>query len=224
VKYAKERQQFGKPISEFQAIQFKLADMLTQIEAARLLTRNVGAILRSPFKTIFIRRKSMGLNTALLAELKQDAATTRKVLERIPESAWEWKPHEKSMTMLRLATHVAEMYGWFKTVIETPELDFAKESDVAPPPKTSQELVEFFDKNFAEATQALEAASDGVFAENWTMRNGEQVYFTMPKGVVLRTFCFNHIVHHRGQLSVYLRLNDIPVPSIYGPSADEGTM
>lgn len=165
----------------------------------------------------------MGLNTALLAELQQEAATTRKVLERIPESAWEWKPHEKSMSMIKLATHVAEMFTWFKVTIETPELDFAAGYEMFEP-KSSQELLDYFDKNISEATQALESMSDEVSGEGWTLRNGEQVYFTMPKAVVLRTFCFNHIVHHRGQLSVYLRLNDIPVPSIYGPSADEGSM
>jgi uncharacterized damage-inducible protein DinB len=91
-------------------------------------------------------------------------------------------------------------------------------------PKTTEELVEFLDKNVAEAIASLKASPDERFMENWTMRNGEQVYFTMPKIAVMRSFVMNHIIHHRGQLSVYLRLNDIAVPSIYGPSADEGTM
>jgi uncharacterized damage-inducible protein DinB len=166
----------------------------------------------------------MGLNTALLAELQQEAATSRKVLERIPESAFDWKPHEKSMSMGKLATHVAEMFTWFKTAIQTPELDFAKEEYKPFEPKSSQELLDYFDKNVSEAKQALESMSDDVLKENWSLKNGEQVYFTMPKAAVLRAFCYSHIIHHRGQLSVYLRLNDIPVPSIYGPSADEGTM
>jgi uncharacterized damage-inducible protein DinB len=166
----------------------------------------------------------MSLNKALLAELQHEAATTKKVLERIPESTWEWKPHEKSMSMLRLATHVAEMFSWIKTTVETPELDFAV-GDYKPfVPSNSQDLVDFFEKSVAESAQALESVSDETLMQNWTMRNGEQVYFTMPKAAVLRSFCFNHIVHHRGQLSVYLRLNDIPVPEIYGPSADEGKM
>jgi len=91
-------------------------------------------------------------------------------------------------------------------------------------PVTTDDLVEFFDKNVAEAIDALRNTPDEVFFENWTMRNGEQIYFTMPKAVVMRSFVLNHIVHHRGQLSVYLRLNDIPVPALYGPSADEGSM
>jgi len=166
----------------------------------------------------------MGMNTALLAELKHEAATTRKVLERIPESTWEWKPHEKSMGMLRLATHVAEMFSWIRTTVETPELDFAV-GDYKPfVPSSSQDLIDYFDKNISEAAQALESVSDEALMENWTMKNGEQTYFTMPKAVVLRSFCFNHIFHHRGQLTVYLRLNEIPVPEIYGPSADEGKM
>ena len=91
-------------------------------------------------------------------------------------------------------------------------------------PKTTEELVEFLDKNVAEAITTLKSCSDDRFMENWTMRNGETVYFTMPKAAVMRSFVMNHVVHHRGQLSVYLRLNDIAVPSIYGPSADEGQM
>jgi len=91
-------------------------------------------------------------------------------------------------------------------------------------PKTTDDLLEFFDKTVAEAIDVLRNTGDEVFLEDWTMRNGEKVYFTMPKAVVMRSFVMNHIVHHRGQLSVYLRLNDIPVPALYGPSADEGSM
>jgi uncharacterized damage-inducible protein DinB len=91
-------------------------------------------------------------------------------------------------------------------------------------PKTTEELVEFLDRNVAEAIASLKSSTDERFMENWTMRNGEQVYFTMPKIAVMRSFVMNHIIHHRGQLSVYLRLNDIAVPAMYGPSADEGTM
>ncbi len=166
----------------------------------------------------------MGMNTAFLAELKHEAATTRKVLERIPESTWEWKPHERSMSMLRLATHVAEMFSWIKTTVETPELDFAAGNYEPFVPKSSQELLDYFDKHITEAGEALESASDEGLMQNWTLRNGEQVYFTMLKVAVVRSFCFNHIFHHRGQLTVYLRLNEIPVPEIYGPSADEGKM
>lgn len=166
----------------------------------------------------------MSLTSALIAELQHEAATTRKVLERIPEEKFDWKPHEKSMSMQQLATHVAEMFGWITTTIKTSELDFAAGYKEPVVPTTNQELMEHFEKQIGEATQALESFSDESMMDNWTLKNGEQTYFTMPKAAVLRSFCFNHVVHHRGQLTVYLRLNDIPVPEIYGPSADEGTM
>ncbi|MEZ5429362.1 MAG: DinB family protein [Pyrinomonadaceae bacterium] len=165
-----------------------------------------------------------GINAALLAELQHEGATTKTVLERVPADKFDWKPHEKSMTFSRLATHVAEMFNWIKVTLETDVLDFAKEEFKPFEPKTTEELVEYLEKTLAEATEALKNASDETFFQTWTMRNGEQVYFEMPKIQVIRSFCYNHIYHHRGQLSVYLRLNDIPVPSIYGPSADEGQM
>ena len=128
------------------------------------------------------------------------------------------------MSFGRLASHVAEMFGWTPPTLQQPELDFSKWDYKPLEPATTADLVDFLDKNVAEALDALRNATDDVFMENWTMRNGEQIYFTMPKAVVMRSFVMNHIVHHRGQLSVYLRLNDIPVPALYGPSADEGSM
>ena len=116
------------------------------------------------------------------------------------------------------------MFAWTPATLQQPELDFAKWDYKPFEPTSTEELVEFLDKNVAEAVDVLKNTGDDVFMENWTMRNGETVYFTMPKVVVMRSFVMNHIVHHRGQLSVYLRLNDISVPSIYGPSADEGQM
>ena len=166
----------------------------------------------------------MGLGEALHGEMEQEAATTRKLLERIPADKFDWKPHEKSMTMGQLASHMAEMVNWTTPTMDQPELDFAKFDYKPFVPKTSEELLEFFDKNIAEALDTLKNSPDEKFFEPWSLRNGEQIYFTMPKAVTMRSFVMNHIVHHRGQLSVYLRLNDIPVPSIYGPSADEGQM
>lgn len=164
------------------------------------------------------------LATAFLAELENEAKTARACLERVPADKFDWKPHEKSMTMGRLASHVAEMFGWTKETLTQDVLDFA-DGDFTPfEPKTSEELLKFFDDHIATAKEILSKTPDDTFMTPWTMRNGEQVYFTMPKVAVMRTFVMNHIVHHRGQLSVYLRLNDIPVPSIYGPSADEGQM
>jgi len=166
----------------------------------------------------------MNINDALIAELQYEAATTRKCLERIPENTFDWKPHEKSMSMSRLAAHVAEMVGWVKDTVEKPELDFATMDYKPLVPQTTAELVEYFEKNLADATETLKNTSNETMMENWKMRNGEQIYFDMPRVQVLRGFIFNHIVHHRGQLTVYLRLNDISVPALYGPSADEGTM
>ena len=162
----------------------------------------------------------MAINEAFIGELQHEAATTRKLLERIPAETFDWKPHEKSMSMHRLATHVADMFGWFQPTLEQDELDFANGYE-EPKPANTEELVAIFDKNVAAAMESLQKTDDAAFMNDWTLRNGEQIYFTMPKAGVIRSFVMNHIVHHRGQLSVYLRLNDIPVPSIYGPSADE---
>ncbi len=169
-------------------------------------------------------QSSNNVASAFIAELQHEAATTRQCLERIPAEKFDWKPHEKSMTFGRLASHIAEMFGWTPATLTQPELDFAKFDYTPFDPKTTEELVEFLDKNVNEAIETLRNTPDDVFLENWTMRNGETVYFTMPKIGVMRSFVGNHIVHHRGQLSVYLRLNDIAVPAIYGPSADEGQM
>ena len=162
----------------------------------------------------------MAINEELTGELKEEAATTRKVLERIPAKTFHWKPHEKSMSMHRLAAHVADMFGWYAPTLEQDELDFAGGYE-EPKPANTEELVALFDKNVATAMESLQKTEDAAFMKDWTLRNGEQVYFTMPKAGVIRSFVMNHIVHHRGQLSVYLRLNDIPVPALYGPSADE---
>ena len=161
---------------------------------------------------------------AFLAELENEAKVTRSVLERVPADKFDWKPHDKSMTFGRLASHVAERWGWTVNTVKQDVLDFSTMDYTPFEPKTTDELLAFFDKHISDAKAALAETSDETFMTDWTMRNGEQVYFTMPKVAVMRTFVLNHIIHHRGQLSVYLRLNDIPVPSIYGPSADEGQM
>lgn len=161
---------------------------------------------------------------ALIAELETEGKVTRSVLERVPADKFDWKPHERSMSFRQLASHVAEMHGWTKPTVEQPELDFAKMDYKPFEPKTTEDLVGHFEKNYNEAIETLKGAADEIWSEPWSLRNGEQVYFTMPKIAVMRGMVLNHIVHHRGQLSVYLRLNDIPVPSMYGPSADEGQM
>ncbi|MEO8210203.1 MAG: DinB family protein [bacterium] len=166
----------------------------------------------------------MPLNESLLAELRQEAANTRKMLERVPEKSFSWKPHDKSMTLGSITQHIAEIPHWVSVSIEQDELDFAR-SDYKPRiATTTDDLLKTFDENIEKAMECLKNASDEKLLENWTMRNGEQVYFTMPKIAVVRLFVMSHTVHHRGQLSVYLRLLDVPLPSIYGPTADEPNM
>lgn len=163
-------------------------------------------------------------NEALIDELKHEAANTRKILERVPLDKADWKPHEKSMTLGRLATHVAEMMGWIKSTIEQDELDFSKVKYVPKTYTTTKELLDNFDKMTKEAVGALTNTTEQQLMHMWTMRNAEQVYFTMPKASVIRYWSLNHVCHHRGQLSVYLRLLDVALPAIYGPTADEGNM
>ena len=170
------------------------------------------------------KEQVMTLGQILMAELKHEAVSTRKMLERIPAGKLAWKPHEKSMSLEHLAGHIVNMFGWTNVTLKQDELDFAK-SDYKPKSyREASELVADFDKNIEEAVETLSNISNEEMAENWTMRNGEQVYFTMPRTAVMRTFVMNHIIHHRGQLSVYLRLLDVPLPSVYGPTADEQTM
>ena len=151
-------------------------------------------------------------------------ANTRKTIERVPEDKYAWKPHEKSMTMGRLATHLAELLGLVPTALETESFDFSPPG--APPrqPKTAAsraELLEMFDKNVAAARAAIGAAGDAQLMVKWTLLNGGRTMFSLPRIAVLRGMAMNHIIHHRGQLAVYLRLNDVPEPALYGPSADE---
>lgn len=154
---------------------------------------------------------------AYIGELEQEAVATRKCLEQIPAATFDWKPHEKSMSMLRLATLVAAMYGWITKTLETSEIDFATFKPYRP--KTTTELVEYFDKNLSEAKDALRNASDEDFNETYTLRNGDHIVGKLSKGENIRS-TINHFAHHRGQLTVFMRLKDIPVPAIYGPSAD----
>ena len=166
----------------------------------------------------------MKISDALIPELDHETATTRKVLARCPEDKFGWKPHEKSFNMGSLATHIVKMYGWGVDVLELDNFDYAPVG--APPYKeepyaTTEALLAAFDKNIAKLRAALAKAPDESMMKDWSLLAGGQVVFTMPRVVVMRSMIFNHLVHHRGQLSVYLRLNNVPVPAIYGPSADE---
>jgi uncharacterized damage-inducible protein DinB len=169
----------------------------------------------------------MPIRDALLAEFDQEMAGTRKTLERVPESKFSWKPHDKSFSMGHLASHIANLPSWVGHTLEKDSLDLmpvGQPKIETPQAKTNKQLLEFFDKNLTEARAVLAKAEDSEMHRNWSLMGGGKTFFTMPKIAVLRTFVFNHAVHHRAQLGVYLRLNDVPVPSLYGPSADESGM
>jgi uncharacterized damage-inducible protein DinB len=166
----------------------------------------------------------MSLSQSLLPEFDHEMASTRRVLERVPAEKFSWLPHEKSMSFQRLAVHVAELPSWATMTLNTGELDFATTPYAPSKAESTQDLLTIFDKASSEARAALAGASDEELFKPWTLRNGEHVIFSLPKIAVLRTSVMNHLIHHRGQLTVYLRLNDIPVPGLYGPSADEGNM
>jgi len=163
------------------------------------------------------------LAAALLPELDAEATTTRKCLERVPVPKLDWKPHAKSMSLGDLATFVAVLPSWITTTIAQNELDLSGPPQMAERMTSAKALVELFDRNVAEARQALRGASDDHMLGPWTLISEGKKLFTQPRLAVARIFAINHLVHHRGQLSVYLRMNDVAVPSLYGPSADEGS-
>lgn len=164
----------------------------------------------------------MNLTQLFLAELKQEAQNTKRMLEAVPTESLDWKPHEKSMTLGRLAAHTAEMTSWIKLIINDAELDFTKFNYKAPKVETASDILSVFETHLAEAINILEnVKEETIYDEKWTLRNGEYIILEQKKHEVIRSMVLNHIVHHRGQLSVYLRLLNIPVPGMYGPSADE---
>jgi uncharacterized damage-inducible protein DinB len=164
----------------------------------------------------------MTIAELLLPEVDQEMATTRRVLERVPDGALGWKPHDKSWSMGDLSSHVVNLIKWAAFTMDQTEFDMA----TVPPEQMNQaatsraQLLEWFDANAAEARRAL-AKSDADYFVPWTLKRGEQVFFTMPRYTCMRAYVLNHLVHHRAQLAVYLRLNNIAVPAMYGPSADE---
>lgn len=164
----------------------------------------------------------MSIAQALLPEFDAEMATTRRCLERVPEDRLDYKPDPKSMSLGRLAGHVAEMPSWGSMAINTDELNFAS-GDFKPMEMTSRaQILTAFDKIVADSRAALAGASDEHLMGSWSLKNGDMTLMTMPRLAVIRTFVMNHTIHHRGQLSVYLRACGALVPSIYGPSADEG--
>jgi uncharacterized damage-inducible protein DinB len=168
----------------------------------------------------------MAISAALLPEFDMEMATTRKTLERIEDEKFTWQPHEKSMKMGDLGSHLANILTWAETSINTESFDVAPEGKLLKiaPAQSREEMLETFDKNAAAARQAIAGASDEHLMQNWTLLHNGNAIFTIPRIAALRTFVMSHSIHHRGQLSVYLRLNNISVPSIYGPSADEGSL
>lgn len=167
----------------------------------------------------------MPINQSFLGELDHEVSTTRKMILRIPDDKLGWKPHEKSMTAGKLASHIAEMYSWGDATMRTDELDLAPVGGTKWEPfqgKSVAEIVARLDVNFASVKEALTAATDdSAWMNMWTLKSAGQTLMSMPRVACLRGMVMNHIVHHRGQLSVYLRLMDVSVPAIYGPSADE---
>lgn len=162
----------------------------------------------------------MAIVDALLPEFDHEMATTRKVLERVPEQRFDWKPHAKSMTLGGLATHVANIVYWGEVTLSQAEINL-EGNPSTPPAPTRTELLAKFDKHVKATRAQLAGKSDAELMAPWSLKNGKQTFFTMPKAVVWRSFVMNHLVHHRAQLSVYLRMNDVPLPAMYGPSADE---
>ncbi len=166
----------------------------------------------------------MAIKESILPEFDHEMATTRKLLERVPEAKADWQPHPKSMTLGKLSIHVATLPQWAITTMKQTELDMNPPG--GEPMKqavfeSTAAMLATFDAKVREARAAIAAAEDKDFMVPWAFKNGGQVIFSMPRVAVLRSFVTNHLIHHRGQLSVYLRLNDVPIPSIYGPSADE---
>ena len=166
----------------------------------------------------------MKISDSLLPEFDHEVSTTRKLLERVPEDKWDWTPHEKSMKMGRLACHVAEITYFATAAAKSDSMDFAKGEYKSVEAANRQQLLAAFDKQAADARAAIATLSDEELMKPWSLMMDGKALMSMPKIGVLRTVMMNHLIHHRGQLSVYLRLTNTPVPSIYGPSADEGSM
>ncbi len=169
----------------------------------------------------------MGVSGEFLREFDLEMAAARRTLERIPEDKLDWKPHAKSMTLGRLAGHIAELPGMGVIVMKDEALDFAKRpaGELAPRPtvaESQKHVLELFDKHIAAVRTAIAGASDERWAKNWKLSMGEKTLYEGPRMGAMRRMVMNHVIHHRAQLGVYLRLNDVAVPSVYGPSADEG--
>jgi uncharacterized damage-inducible protein DinB len=160
----------------------------------------------------------MSIAETLLPEFDQEMATTRRVIERVPTDKGKWKPHAKSFPLGHLTQLVAMMPGWLTNALTETSLNLLEYRGYTY--ETTEDLLKVFDKHVKEARDVISKSKDSDYRVPWSLRRGEQVFFTAPRAVIVRQ-TINHLVHHRGQLTVYLRLIDVPVPSIYGPTADE---
>ena len=163
----------------------------------------------------------MALIEGMLQELEQEAATTRRVLERVPDKQLGWRPHQKSRTLGQLALHIATVPGAVAEFVASPSPVQAPQFGPDPSPASSSELMPILDQSIAKARKVLGSMDDATLLATWRMMLGDREIFAVPRAAMLRSIMLNHWYHHRGQLTVYLRQLDVPVPSVYGPSADE---
>ncbi|QYR19238.1 DinB family protein [Paenibacillus sp. sptzw28] len=157
----------------------------------------------------------------IIGDATHELTTTRRILERLPEEHMSWKPHEKSMTLGGLATHLVNLLNWQIAIFQYPEFDLSTVPLRREPLEKRADVLEEFDANVGKFEKLLAGCDEQMLGEEWTLRHGDHIILRKPRAIALRTFGLSHMVHHRAQLGVYLRLLDIPVPGIYGPSADE---
>jgi uncharacterized damage-inducible protein DinB len=163
----------------------------------------------------------MKLSDVMVQEFLHESQTTKRLLERLPEDKISWKPHEKSMPMSRLATHITEIPQWAEVIVNQDNLDMASVDFKPVMLESRQEILDSLQKNLDKFAEVLEGKDDEHLMASWKLKEGDKVLIDLPRAAAIRGFIISHVIHHRGQLSVYLRENDVPVPSIYGPSADE---
>jgi len=194
-----------------------------EIQEAKTFFNSSAITLSLPHPYFVHHQITMIMNTLIpyfQHQLLDESIATRKMLERVPSDKLDWQPHPKSMSMVRLATHVAELPNWIPMITDEDELDFSKGNYAPQPINSNKELMDYYEKNLKDGEAALERVSEAELDKPWTMRNGAEVYFTSPKKEVIR-MAISQTIHHRAQLGVYLRLLNIPIPGPYGPSADE---
>ena len=166
----------------------------------------------------------MAIKDSMLPEFDHEMGATRRVLERLPAADLGWKPHEKSFSLGQLASHISNLPNWMNMVFDADMLDLATLGDDGRPknPTEVEPILQWFDGKVKAARAKLDAQTDQTMLAPWTLKHSGHQIFTMPKVAVVRSFVMNHLIHHRGQLTVYLRLRNVPLPALYGPTADEG--